>query len=273
MKDILQYEGRNIRRTWYNDEWFFCIADIISIFANSSNPRQYWKNLKRRDSELQKSILIEALLLPTSGGLQKGQCTNRFGILRLMQSIPSPEAEPFKQWMAELGNTVMEETEQYKALIDKYRQLGYSERWIKARLRSQETRKLLTNEWQNRDIKDGRQFAELTDVIHEGTFGVTTREHKGVKDLKKKDNLRDNMTYLELGFNIIGEASTLNEISENDPQGFNENKECAVKGGQNAGAARKAYEETSGKKVVSGWSFKKYLQGNNLKDKDDKKEE
>ena len=247
MKDILQYEGQNIRRVWYEDEWYYCIADVLSIFANSNNPRQYWKNLKRRDPELQNSILIENLQIPTSGGMQKAQCTNRFGVFRLLQGIPTLEAEPFKQWLAQLGDTTLEQTEQYTTLVKKYRQLSYSERWIKARLQSRETRKILTEEWQNREITDSKDFAHLTDIIHTGTFGLNTQSHKAVKKIKKKDNLRDNMTYLELGFNIIGEASTLNEI------------------GENAGAARKAYEKESSKKVVSGWNFKRYLGGGKKK--------
>lgn len=250
------FEGQQIRRTWHQDEWWFVIVDVVAILSESKNPSGYLKDMRRRDAGLSKGWgqLATPLSVETSGGRQKINCANLEGIFRIVQSIPSAKAEPFKQWLATVAKQRIDELENPELAIERmrehYRALGYDEEWITRRLQSIDIRKLLTEEWQNRGVKQGQEFSILTAEIAKGTFGLTPSEHKGHKGLKR-ENLRDHMTNLELIFTMLGEEDTRQEAIDRDAQGFSQNRDAAREGGLAAGEARKAFELRSGRKVVS----------------------
>ncbi len=257
---IALFQERHIRRTWHDKQWWFAIIDVVSVLTESVQPEGYVKDLRRRDKELAKGWGQIATPLPveTEGGMQRINCANTEGLLRLIQSIPSPKAEPFKRWLAQVGYERIKEIENPELASARARSLyeakGYPKAWIEKRLRSIAIRGELTDEWKQRGVEEGREYAILTAEIARATFGLTPGAHKNLKGLsgrKTGDNLRDHMTDLELIFSMLGEASTTEIARRRDAQGFPENRESARAGGTIAGDARKALEAKSGKPVVS----------------------
>ncbi len=257
--NLIPFEGQSIRKVWHDEQWYFSVVDIIYVLTNSPKPKTYWGMMKKREN--QPFTNCEQLKLTASDGRQRlTDCANTEGVLRIVMSVPSPKAEPLKLWMASLGKQAIEETENPEILTERqaeiYRAKGYTEEWIKERLQSINTRKLLTDEWKNRGVKEGQEYALLTAIIAKGTFGITPTEHKDIKGLDKPShNLRDHMTDLELILTALGEAVTRTVAIDEDAQGFNENKDAAVKGGQAGGQARRNVEKITGKKVVTPTNF------------------
>ena len=263
--NLIPFEGKEIRKEWHNDEWYFSVVDVIAALTDSPNPSRYWADLKRRsekESGAKVFAFCEPLKMQTAGGKQNVICANTEGVLRIVMSVPSPKAEPLKMWLAQVGNERIQETENpelsFERMTEIYRAKGYTDEWIKERIQSIETRKRLTEEWKNRDVKEGKEYSILTAIIAKGTFGVTPTEHKDLKGLTKpSQNLRDHMTPLELIFTSLGEELTRVETIKADAKGFDENKNTAAKGGYLAGEARKTIERKGGEKVVSSDNYLK----------------
>jgi DNA-damage-inducible protein D len=259
--NLIPFGGKEIRKIIHNDEWYFSVIDVIEILTDSAIPRNYWSDLKRREPQLHE-ICVQ-LKLPASDGRNRlTDCANTKGMFRVIMSIPSPKAEPLKLWLAEQGERAIEETENPELLtqrqIELYKAKGYPDEWIKERINSIDTRNKLTEEWQKRGVKEGKEYSILTAIIAKGTFDVTPTEHKEIKGLTKpSQNLRDHMTDLELIFMSLGEALTRRTAIDEDAQGFDENRTAAAKGGFTAGEARKRVEELDGRKVVSPDNFLK----------------
>ncbi len=260
---IITFENTQIRRIWHNEAWYFSVVDVIEILTNSPTPRKYWNTLKTREPQL--SSLCGQLKLPSTDGKNyKTDCANTEGVLRIIMSVPSPKAEPFKMWLASVGKEKMEEVENPELGFDRlkeiYKAKGYTDEWIDRRLQTIDTRKQLTDEWKNRGVQEGQEYSILTATIAKGTFGLTPSEHKNVKGLDKtSQNLRDHMTPLELILTALGEEVTRSIAVDNDAQGFNENHDAATKGGKTAGEARERVEANLGKKVVSSENYLKQL--------------
>lgn len=262
---LIRFEDKSIRRVWYDGEWYFAIVDVVAACSDSKNPSGYLKDMRRRDPELAKGWgqIATPLKVPTKGGMQSLNCANTESCLRIIQSIPSPEAEPFKKWLAKVGRERLEESENpqlgldraIERAIEEYKIRGRDPNWIMIRLQSKQVRDRLTQEWKNRGVKEGEEFAFLTAMIHSGIFGLAPSEHKSVKGLKKHHDLRDHMTDLELGFTIIGEAAARQQSIRDEAQGFSENATAAKKGGHYAGKALDTFEKESGMKVVSENNF------------------
>ena len=269
---IILFQEKKVRRTWHDEQWYFVVTDIVQILTDSSNPTDYLKKLRKRDPELNKGWgqIVTLLSVDTEGGKQRMNCMSRQNLLRLIMSIPSPNAEPFKLWLAQMGEQHIEEIENPERGIERIRELykakGYTEEWITSRLKSIDIRKQLTEEWQKRDVKEGQEYAILTAEIAKATFGLTPSEHKELKNLDKQ-NLRDHMTNLELIFTMLGEESTRLVVVKDDAQGFEENHNAAQRGGKMAGNARRSFEETENVKVVSAENFL-----NQLDEKEETKE-
>ena len=276
MSNIKLFESKQIRTVW-NDadqKWYFVVEDIILILTDSNDPKQYIKRMRQRDEELAKGWVqfVPTLWVETAGGRQRMGCANAKGLLRIIQSIPSPKAEPFKLWLAQVGSDRLDEIENPELATQRTRELyklkGYSDAWIEKRMRSIAIREELTEEWKNRGVKEQIEYAILTAEISKATFGLTPSEYKKVKGLKSQ-NLRDHMTDLELIFSMLGEASTTAIVKTKNPKGFIQNKVAARQGGKIAGDARKALEIKTGEKVVSeenylmkGEKIKKLNSGN-----------
>lgn len=263
MSDIKLFQEKKIRSEWIESEskWVFAVVDVIEILTDSVKPRDYWYRLKQR--ELSNGIDLSTIcrqlkLKSTDGKMYQTECADAEGLLRIIQSIPSPKAEPFKRWLAKVGYERLEEIENpelaSKRARDLYRLKGYPEDWIEKRMRSIAIREELTDEWKNRGIKQQVEYSILTAEISRATFGLTPNEYKEVKGLKR-ENLRDHMTDLELIFSMLGEASTIEITRETDAKGFVKNKNAARKGGKIAGDARKALEKETGKKVISNQNY------------------
>ena len=253
------FEEKKVRTIWdaENEEWYFSVVDVVAVLTESERPRKYWNDLKKKlqqeGSEL--SEKIGQLKMPSSDGkMYKTDCMNTEQLFRLIQSIPSPKAEPFKLWMAQVAKERLDEMQDpeqgiQRALLE-YRALGYSENWINQRLKSIEIRKDLTDEWKKHGLKEGIQFATLTDIIYKTWAGKTAKEYKEFKGLKK-ENLRDNMTNKELVLNMLAELST-KEISESsNPKNFSDHMQNAVDGATIAKNARIELEQKTGKSVVT----------------------
>lgn len=263
MNTIKLFESKNIRSVWNeaDEKWYFVVEDVISILTDSNDPKQYVKRMRKRDIELASGWvqIVPTLLVETAGGKQKMGCANTKGLLRIIQSIPSPKAEPFKLWLAQVGSERIEEIENPELAIQRtretYKLKGYSDEWIEKRMRSIAIREELTEEWSERGIKEQKEYAILTAQISKATFGLTPSEYKEVKNLKR-ENLRDHMTDLELIFSMLGEASTAAIVKAQKPIGFTENKKVAKQGGDVAGNARKELEIKTGEKVVSPTNYK-----------------
>ena len=255
------FEQQPIRRVEHDGEIWFSIYDIIQILTNTTNPKRYWNDLKKRDPELDKkggTQISSPLKMQTAGGKQSVICANTEGVLRIIMSVPSPKAEPFKVWLAQVGKQQIDEMDNPELRIERirtiYKSKGYADEWIETRLKTIDIRKQLTDEWQQRGVKEGQEYAILTAEIAKATFGLTPSEHKDLKQLERQ-NLRDHMTNLELIFTMLGEETTRRITVNDDAQGFPENHNSAVRGGYATGEARRRYEETSGEKVVSTENF------------------
>ena len=258
MSNIKLFENKKIRSVWneLDNKWYFVVEDVIAILTDSIDPKQYIKKMRKRDVVLAEGWVqfVPTLSVETAGGKQKMGCANAQGLLRIIQSIPSPKAEPFKLWLAQVGSDRLEEIENPELATQRTRELyklkGYSEDWIEKRMRSIAIREELTDEWKNHGVKEQIEYSILTAEISKATFGLTPSEYKQHKGLKSQ-NLRDHMTDLELIFSMLGEASTKEIVINTDPIGFEENQIAAKAGGKIAGDARKQLELKSGKKVVS----------------------
>ncbi|MBR6082109.1 MAG: Bro-N domain-containing protein [Salinivirgaceae bacterium] len=253
------FEDRKVRTVWDNqiEEWYFSVVDVIAVLTDSQNPNNYWKVLKNRLKKEGSELVTNCnqLKMPSSDGkMYKTDCMTTEQLFRLIQSVPSPKAEPFKLWMAQVAKERLDEMQDPELTINRalleYRALGYSENWINQRLKSIEIRKDLTDEWKKHGLKEGVQFATLTDIIYKTWAGKTAKEYKAYKGLKK-ENLRDNMTNKELVLNMLAELST-KEISEStDPQNFADHVQNAVDGATIARNARIELEQKTGKNVVT----------------------
>ncbi len=256
---LIMFEDREVRRVMYNDEWHFSVVDVVAVLTESINPTDYLKKLRKRDLELGNYIgtnCPQVEMLTSTGKKRKTLAGNTKNILRIIQSIPSKKAEPFKLWLAKVGYERIQEIENpelaQKRIREIYRAKGYSEEWIEKRIHGIAVRDELTSEWQKRGVKQGKEYAILTAEISKATFGVTPKQHKDLKGLEKKNqNLRDHMTNMELILNMLGEASTTNIAKAKDAKGFTENKDAAKQGGEVAGIARTELEKRTKKQVVS----------------------
>lgn len=258
-KDLVLFENRKIRRQEYNGEWYYSIVDIIEILSGSINPRDYWYRLKKRmeNEELfELSTNCRHLKMTAKDGkIRSTECANRETIFRIIQSIPSPNAEPFKLWFARLAEERIQETINPELAIERARQTylkkGYTDEWISARIKGIPIRNSLTEEWDKRGITDKRDYAILTDEISKGTFGITTKKHKAIKNLSKNQVLRDNMSPLELALTTLAEVTTTELHRTNDSQGMAELKIDAQDGGEVAAITRRNIEKRIGKKIVT----------------------
>jgi hypothetical protein len=262
MKDLKLFDSKKIRSSWdaEQEKWYFSIVDVIDTLTEQSNhqsARNYWKVLKSRLKKEGNETVTNCnrlKLLAEDGKYRETDVADTEQLFRLIQSIPSPKAEPFKQWLAKVGYERIEESQDPEKSIDRamenYQNLGYSTAWINQRLKSIEVRKELTDEWENRGVKQGQEFATLTDIITQAWSGKTVKQYKEFKTLKK-ENLRDNMTNLELVLNMLAEATTTEISKETNPETFSDNVKVAKKGGQIAGNTRKEIEQQTGKKIVS----------------------
>jgi hypothetical protein len=256
---IQLFEDKRIRTAWdeEKEEWLFSIVDVIEVLAGTDNPRRYWSDLKRKmkaeGSQLYEKI-VQLKLLSSDGKRYNTDVANTEQLLRIIQSIPSPKAEPFKQWLAQVGRERIEETIDPELTIDRalvtYLKKGYTREWINQRLQAIQVRKELTDEWDDRGVMQGLEYAILTDEITKAWSGMTTRQYKRLKGLKK-ENLRDNMSTLELVLNMLAEATTTELSKEQEPQTFNENRDVARSGGEVAGNARRDIENRTGKPVIT----------------------
>jgi hypothetical protein len=255
-KSIAVFKGKGIRRTLHKNEWWFVVEDVVLALIGSTDPKQYIQRMKLRDPELAKGWvqIVHTLLIETPGGKQKMICANTEGVFRIIQSIPSPKAEPFKRWLAKVGYERVQEiedpelgTKRTRAL---YKTKGYSDDWIEKRMRGIAIREELTDEWKKRNVKEMKEYEILTAEIAKAAFGITPGKHKKIKGLKR-ENLRDHMNDLELIFSMLGEAATTEITRVDDAKGFHESKQSARKGGEVAGKARKDLEQKTGKRVVS----------------------
>lgn len=261
---IRLFESKRVRVLWDDraEKWYFSVIDIIEILSESKNPRRYWSDLKiklnKEGSQLYEKI-VQLKMVAFDGKMRVTDAADTEQILRLIQSIPSPKAEPFKMWLAKVGYERIEETEDPEIAFDRametYLKKGYSTNWINQRLKSIEVRKELTDEWESRGIKKGQEYAILTDEITKAWAGLTTKEYKNIKDLKK-ENLRDNMTNLELVLNMLAETSTTELSKKEKPKTFIASKKVAQKGGGVAGNARRDLEKKLGNSVISALSAK-----------------
>lgn len=267
---IKLFEERKVRTIWddTHDKWYFSIVDVVAILADSKDfltARKYWNKLKERlkkEGNETVSNCHQLKLEAADGKMRLTDVADTEQLFRLIQSIPSPKAEPFKQWMAEVASTRIDQLQDPELSIEQaiadYRRLGYSEAWINQRIKSIEVRKELTDEWKRTGVKEGVEYATLTDIITQQWSGFTTKEYKQYKGLKK-ENLRDNMTNLEMAFNILAEASTTELSKQRDPQGMEEQKKVAKEGGSVAKVARKQLEAQLGRSIISPTKAKDYL--------------
>ena len=264
---IKLFEERKVRTIWddTHEKWYFSIVDVVAILTDSPNPQTYWRVLKKRLKEEGNETVTNcnALKLKAADGkMRLTDVADTEQLFRLIQSIPSPKAEPFKLWMAEVASTRIDQLQDPERSIEQavadYRRLGYSEAWINQRIKSIEVRKELTDEWKRTGVKEGVEYATLTDIITQQWSGFTTKQYKQYKGLKK-ENLRDNMTNLEMAFNILAEASATELSKQRDPQGVEEQKKVAKEGGGVAKVARKQLEAQLGRSVISPTKAKDYL--------------
>ena len=270
-QDAVQlFENKKVRTVWDSEQekWFISIIDVIEVLTETDRARKYWSDLKNKLQKegSQLSEKIGQLKMQSSDGkFYKTDVADTEQLFRLIQSIPSPKAEPFKLWLAQIASERLDEIQDPELTIDRaleqYLQLGYSENWINQRLKSIEIRKELTDEWKSRGLKEGQQFATLTDIISKSWSGKTTKEYKVLKGLKK-ENLRDNMTNTELILNMLAEASTKDISQAVNPTTFDDNKKVAKQGGNVAKVAMKELEAKTGKKVVTGLNAKSLLEAN-----------
>ena len=256
---IQLFEDRKIRTAWdeEQEEWYFSVQDVIAVLAESSDPKQYIKKMRARDPELSANwgtICTPVQMLAADGKMRKIQAANTEGLLRIIQSIPSPKAEPFKRWLAQVGRERIEETIDPEQAIDRAletdQKKGYDTDWIHQRLLSIRVRNELTAEWQERGVQQGKEYAILTDEITKAWSGMTTRQYKKLKGLKK-ENLRDNMSTMEIVLNMLAEATTTELSKAHQPEGFSESQKIAHRGGSYAGQVRQDIEKDTGRPVIT----------------------
>ena len=271
MNSLKLFQSNQIRAAWNEEEeqWYFSVVDVVGALTDSTNPTDYLKKLRKRDAELGSYLgtnCPQVAMLTNTGKHRKTLAANTKGILRIIQSIPSPKAEPFKQWLAQVGAERIAEIENPELVTSRmreiYRAKGYSDEWIALRQRGIAVRDSLTDEWKKRGIKEVKEYAILTAEISKAAFGITPSDYKKLKSLDRpSDNLRDHMTDLELLFTALGEASTTEIAKTHDAYGMSENTQAARAGGKIAGDARKALEEKTGRKVVSASNYKEITEG------------
>lgn len=256
---IQLFEDRKIRTAWdeEKEEWYFSVQDVVAVLSESTDPKQYIKKMRTRDPQLSANwgtICTPVQMLAADGKQRKVQAANTEGILRIIQSIPSPKAEPFRRWLAQVGRERIEETIDPEQAIDRaletYQKKGYDADWIHQRILSIRVRNELTAEWQARGVEQGREYAILTDEITKAWSGMTTRQYKNLKGLKK-ENLRDNMSTLEIVLNMLAETTTTELSKAHRPEGFEESRIVARRGGKVAGDARRAIEADTGRPAVT----------------------
>lgn len=265
-QEIQLFEEKKVRSVWdtETEQWYFSVVDVVGVLTDSKNPTDYIKKMKKRDAALAEGWgqFVTPLSVQTAGGRQRVNCATQTGIFRIIQSIPSPKAEPFKMWMAQVASQRLDQMQDPELSIEQamadYKRLGYSDKWINARLKGIEVRKELTDEWERAGIQQGQQFASLTDIITKEWSGMTTRQYKQHKGLKK-ESLRDNMTNVELALNMLAEASTTEISREKNPKGFAQSAQVAKEGGSVAKAARKQLESKTGKSAISTEKASNYL--------------
>lgn len=267
---IKLFEQKQVRSVWDDEQekWYFSIVDVITILTESIDPQAYWRKLKQRLKQEGNQTVTEChalKMLAADGKMRLTDVADTEQLFRLIQSVPSPKAEPFKLWIAKVAKERIDEIEDPEIGIDRlmetYLKKGYSKEWVNQRIKSIEVRNELTSEWDNRGVKKGLEFAILTDEITKAWSGFTVKEYKNHKDLKK-ENLRDHMTNLELVLNMLAEATTTEISKQKAPKNFNESKVIAKQGGTIAGNTRKEIEEKTGKRIVSKTSAKKFLINN-----------
>jgi len=265
-KALVVFQGRKIRRTWHNEEWYFSVVDVVGVLTDSEDPRNYWKVLKHRlikEGSNETVTKCNRLKMKSRDGkMRLTDCSNTENIFRIIQSIPSKKAEPFKRWLAKVGYERIREIENPELAQERakeyYKLKGYPKEWIEKRVRGIAVRQELTDEWDQRGIEEQKDYAILTNEISKATFGVPIKKHKQIKGLDpefKNQNLRDHMTDLELIFTMLGEASTTEIARTGDAQGFSENRDAARKGGKIAGGARQKLEKETGRPVVSSDNY------------------
>jgi hypothetical protein len=255
---IAVFKGKEIRRTLHKNEWWFSIVDVVEALTGSDRPRKYWGDLKKKLSDEGYNELSDKIgqlkLKSSDGKLYETDCANAETMFRIIQSVPSPKAEPFKRWLAKVGYERVQEIEDPELATKRTRALykakGYSDDWIEKRMRGIAIREELTEEWKKRDVREKKEYEILTAEIAKAAFGITPGKHKKIKGLKR-ENLRDHMNDLELIFSMLGEAATTEITRVDDAKGFHESKHAARKGGAVAGTARRDLEKKTGKKVVS----------------------
>lgn len=261
------FNGQKVRTVWNADEekWYFSIVDVVAVLTDSADPKQYIKKMKMRDPELKNNwgticTLVE--LVSSDGKKHKEMTADQQQLFRIIQSIPSPKAEPFKQWMAQVASDRLDQMQDpelnFQQAFEDYRRLGYSERWVNQRLQGIKARKELTDEWERAGVKEGQQYATLTDIITKEWSGKTTRQYKEYKGLKK-ESLRDNMTTMELALNMLAEATTVELSKSQNPKGFRQSAKVAHEGGKIAGETRAKIESQTGRSVVSKEKATDYL--------------
>lgn len=257
---LIVFQGKKIRRTWHNDQWYFVVLDIVQALTDSVNPTDYLKKLRKRDEPLNKGWgqIVIPLRIDTKGGVQNINCVNTEGGFRIIQSIPSKKAEPFKRWLAKVGYDRVQEIENpelaQKRMKELYKQKGYSGDWIEKRVRGIAIRDELTDEWKKRGVETKREYAILTAEISKATFGLTPSQYKELKGLKR-ENLRDHMNDLELIFSMLGERVTTEITRNKDAKEFDECSDASKEGGEVAGNARKDAERRIGKSIISDENY------------------
>lgn len=269
MPQEIQLFGDKQIRTYWDDEqemYYFCIVDVVEALTESNDPKQYIKRIRQRDSELNSvwgTICTPHQFISTDGKRHSVNCTTLGGVFRIIQSIPSSKAEPFKRWLAEVGAERIHQMQDPELGIQQslqdFKRLGYSDNWINQRLKSIEIRKDLTDQWKIHGVEEGTGYATLTDIIYQSWAGLTAKEYKHLKGLHK-ENLRDNMTNEELVMNMLAELTTTNITKEEHPLTMGEHAQVASRGGSVARVAKEAFEQQTGKKVVSDMSMKSYLE-------------
>ena len=269
MQELKIFEEKQIRTIWdeVQEKWYFCINDVIAALTDSKDPAEYFKKIRRRDSELDDFVrgtnCPPHQFIATDGKRHSAKCMDLQGLLRLVQAIPSKKAEPFKRWLAQVGAERIQQMQDpelgiQQSLMD-YKRLGYSDNWINQRLKSIEIRKDLTDQWKAHNVEEGVGYATLTDIIYQAWAGLTAREYKHLKGLHQ-ENLRDNMTNEELVMNMLAELTTTNITKGEHPQTMSEHAQVAARGGSVARVAKEAFEEQTGKMVVSSLNMKQYLE-------------
>jgi hypothetical protein len=264
---IAVFKGKEIRKTIHKNEWWFSVSDVVEALTDSADPKQYIKKMRQRDPELNSywgTICTPLEIMAPDGKMRETNCANTEGIFRIIQSVPSPKAEPFKRWLAKVGYERVQEiedpelgTKRTRAL---YKAKGYSDDWIEKRMRGIAIREELTDEWKKREVRREREYAILTAEIAKAAFGITPGKYKKIKGLKR-ENLRDHMNDLELIFSMLGEAATTEITRVDDAKGFQESRHAARKGGEVAGKARKDLEQKTGRRVVSRKNYLTTPQG------------